>query len=311
VIGFVLLFPIVSAGCFFGLEFHAQLSYYTVMKRQRTSSSTDNGVVASGGAAQPSAPTGVAPPGVVTRTVAVHEMSLCYPCAVGKEIKKHVLCAECGQKRNTLLEVASPELWAEKRASDFCDRCASHFEEGSNGVYVFSRSVKEWGNMPICCACYGVDARTIPKNGLWQIAESVCLLSQTITMQIAGVLAQLWSVVCMSVENNFAPYRTMSVNAAEMEQGILPGSSCAQHVCSGFEAFKKDFAWIGFCSKISLDIAEIEQGILPGSSFVQYVGSVFETNKNTPGDSAWVRFCCKCIRALQNHFILPGSTVIR
>ena len=149
-IGFALLLPIVSAGCFFGLKFHAQLSYSTVMKRQRTS--------ASSGAAQPSAPTGVTSPGVVTRTVAVHQMSLCYPCAVGKEIKKHVLCAECGQKRNTLLEVASPELWPEKRTSDFCDRCASHFEEGSNGVYVFSRSVKEWGNKPICCACYGVES---------------------------------------------------------------------------------------------------------------------------------------------------------
>ena len=94
----------------------------------------------------------------VTKSAGVQELLVCHKCALGEEIKKNVQCARCGVKANTLLMVASPELWPDTRAGSFCARCKHHFAEGVSGVYTLARSAETWGNVPICCSCYGIES---------------------------------------------------------------------------------------------------------------------------------------------------------
>ena len=84
------------------------------------------------------------------------ESAVCYPCALGQEIHKHVKCACCGIKRATVLMVGSPELWPAVRIHSVCARCKCEYSSEDDGVYILGRSASKWGNLPVCCDCYGV-----------------------------------------------------------------------------------------------------------------------------------------------------------
>ena len=90
----------------------------------------------------------------------IRQYSVCYPCALGREIHKHILCSSCGNKRETVLMVACPETWPDWRAATCCYRCKCQVGAGETGIYTISRSALSYGNSPVCCQCYGVDTPT-------------------------------------------------------------------------------------------------------------------------------------------------------
>ena len=86
----------------------------------------------------------------------IRQYSVCYPCALGLEIHKNLVCCNCGKKRGTVLMVACPETWPATREASSCSRCNCENNAGGGGIYTVSRSAQTWGNFPVCCDCYGV-----------------------------------------------------------------------------------------------------------------------------------------------------------